>query len=49
MPKGYNQTAYYNINIEACHHLIDKFGLSEEWKPDYIIDENFTPPTELPF
>ena len=22
MPKGYNQTAYYNINIEACHHLI---------------------------
>ena len=43
-----NKTEYYNKNIEACHQLIDKFGLGEEWKPDYIIDEDF-PPTGLPF
>jgi Fe-S-cluster containining protein len=50
MPKGYNQTAYYNMNIEACHHLIDKFGLSEEWKPAFIQEDNsFTTPSELPF
>ena len=48
MPKGCDKIAYYNKNIEACHHLIDKLGLDEKWKPDYIIDEDF-PPTGLPF
>ncbi len=50
---------YYtdNHSVEELQHnaiiflleRLDKFGLGEEWKPDYIIDENFTPPTELPF
>jgi hypothetical protein len=33
---GHDKTEYYNVNIEGCHHLIDKFKLGDEWKPEFI-------------